>query len=272
MISKTKVNLGITQETLFIPLWARAVELEQENPIIKDPKSAQILQEIDYDFNKFAKAKSTQAGCCLRGLILDNWVRNYLQENPIGPIVEIGAGLNTRFERVDNGEVRWFDLDLPDSMAVRQQFFEETERRHFISASALDTDWIERVKAAGAGQPMFVAEGVLMYLSEEQVKQLFANLLYHFPGSWLAFDSLSPFMVKNQKHHDSLKYTSAKFDWGIQDIRLLKNWDSRYEVIEVYTYRDLLTEYQRRFSLFNRLISLLPLFNNMYRVALIRLG
>ncbi len=271
-MSKTKVNLGITQETLLIPLWARAVELEQKNPIIKDPKSAQILQEIDYDFNKFAKAKSSQVGCCLRGLILDNLVRNYLKENPTGPIVEIGAGLNTRFERVDNGEVRWFDLDLPDSMAVRQQFFEETERRHFISGSALDTDWIERVKADAEKPLMFLAEGVLMYLSQEQVKQLFANLSNYFPGSWLAFDSVSPFIVKNQKHHDSLRHTSAKFDWGIEDIRLIKNWDSRYEVMEVYTYRDLVTQYQRRFSLFTRLISLIPVFSSMYRVALIRLG
>ncbi len=108
--------------------------------------------------------------------------------------------------------------------------------------------------------------------SQEQVKQLFANLSNHFPGSWLAFDSVSPFIVKNQKHHDSLRHTSAKFDWGIEDIRLIKNWDSRYEVMEVYTYRDLLTRYQRRFSLFTRLISLIPVFSSMYRVALIRLG
>ncbi|MEG3847795.1 hypothetical protein QT971_12285 [Microcoleus sp. herbarium19] len=40
-----------------------------------------------------------------------------------GIIVEIGCGLNTRFERVDNGQVRWFDLDMPDSIAVRKKYF-----------------------------------------------------------------------------------------------------------------------------------------------------
>ncbi len=271
-MNKTKVNLDITQETLLIPLWARAVEQEKEDPIIKDPKSAKILQEIDYDFDKFAEAQDSQVACCLRGLILDNWVRNYLLENPKGPIVEIGAGLDTRFERVDNGLLHWFDLDLPDSMTLRQQFFEATKRRHFITASALDTGWIDRVKAAGEGPWMFVAEGVLMYLSEAQVKQLFANLLHHFPGSWFAFDSMSPYMVENQKRHDSLKYTSAKFDWGIQDIWQVKDWDCRYNVMAVCTFHDLPAKYYQRFSLNTRFISSIPLFNGMYRLALIRLG
>jgi O-methyltransferase involved in polyketide biosynthesis len=113
-------------------------------------------------------------------MILDNWVRTYLKEHPQGAIVEIGAGLNTRFERVDNGEVRWFDLDLPDSMKLRKQFFEETERRKFMTASALETDWIASVKAVSAEPCLFLAEGVLMYFNEHQVKQLFANLLSIF--------------------------------------------------------------------------------------------
>jgi O-methyltransferase involved in polyketide biosynthesis len=74
------------------------------------------------------------------------WVRTYFKQHPQDPVVEIGAGLNTRFERLDNGEVRWFDLE-PDSMALRKQFFEETERRKFMTVSALETDWITSVKA-----------------------------------------------------------------------------------------------------------------------------
>jgi len=272
-MSKTKVNLGAVQETLLIPLWARATELEKPDPIIQDPKSVEILEAIDYDFDKFATGKSSQIGTCLRGMILDNWVRAYLQQHPQGSVVEIGAGLNTRFERVDNGEVRWFDLDLPDSMALRKQFFEETERRQFITASALDTDWIERVKAVSAEPCMFVAEGVLMYLSEEQVQQLFANLLKHFPGCWFAFDSMSPLMVKNQNRHDSVNYTSAKFNWSISDIRQIQDWDSRYQVIEVLTFADLPAKYLRRFSLINRLLfSYIPFLRNMYRLTLVRLG
>ncbi|MBW4668490.1 MAG: class I SAM-dependent methyltransferase [Cyanomargarita calcarea GSE-NOS-MK-12-04C] len=272
-MSKTKVNLGVIQETLLITLYARAYELQEADPIIVDPKSAEIVRAIDYDFHKFATAKNSQIGCCLRGMVLDNWVRTYMTQHPQGTVIEIGSGLNTRFERVDNGEVRWFDLDLPDSIAVRRQFFEETERRQFISASALDTDWIEQVKAVSTEPCMFLAEGVLMYLSEQQVKLLFANLLQEFASCFFAFDSMSPLMVRNQKYHDSLKYTSAKFDWGIANIRKIHNWDGHYQVIEVCTFADLPAKYIQRFSLINRLLfSYIPILRDSYRLALVRLG
>jgi O-methyltransferase involved in polyketide biosynthesis len=271
-MSKTKVNLGVIQETLLIPLWARACELQAVDPIIIDQKSAEILAAIDYEFDKFTTASNSQLGCCLRGMILDNWVHTYLQQHPQGVVIEIGAGLNTRFERLDNGKVRWFDLDLPDVMALRKQFFEETKRRHLITASVLNTDWIEHIKATTTEPSMFVAEGVLQYLSERQVKQLLANLLQYFPGSWFAFDSLSPLMVKNQKQHDSLKYTSAKFDWGISDIHKIKGWDSRYEIIEVCKYWDLPAKYRRRFSLLNHFLMLLPPLWDSSRLALVRLS
>lgn len=272
-MTKTKVDLGIVQETLLIPLWARAAELQQADPIICDPKSAEILEAIDYDFDKFATAKGSQLTVCLRGLIIDNWVRTYLKQHPQGPVVEIGAGLNTRFERVDNGEVRWFDLDLPDSMLLRKQFFEETQRRKFITASALETDWIASVKAVSAEPCLFVAEGVLMYFNEQQVKQLFANLLEHFSGSWFAFDSVSPLPVKNQKRHDFLKYTSAKFDWGISDIRKIKDWNPRYQVMEVKTFANLPAKYLQRFPLITRLLFLyIPALQKSYRFALVKLS
>ncbi|BAZ51519.1 tetracenomycin C synthesis protein homolog [Nostoc sp. NIES-4103] len=271
-MNKTKVNLGVVQETLLITLWSRAFELQAADPIIVDPKSAEILAAIDYDFDKLATARSSQIGACLRGMILDNWVHTYLKQYPQGSVIEIGAGLNTRFERVDNGEVRWFDLDLPDVMALRKQFFKETERRKLITASALDIDWIESVKTTATKVNMFVAEGVLQYLTEQQVKQLFANLLQYFPGSWFAFDSLSPLMVKNQQWHDSLKYTSAKFDWGISNIYDIKEWDSRYKVMEVCKYANLPAKYRQRFSLINRLLMLLPALHDSHRLALVRLG
>ena len=253
-MTKTKIELGAVQETLLLTLWARAVETAKTDPIITDPKSVEIIEQIDYDFSKLEKAKGSQVGACLRGLMFDGWVKSFLKENPNGIIVEIGCGLNTRFERLDNGQVRWFDLDMPDSMAVREKYFQETERRKFIASSVLDSSWVDRVKAIGSSPIVFVAEGVLMYLSESQVKQVFALLVENFPGCYFAFDSMSPFMVKNQKQHDAIKHYSAKFDWGIKDIRDIAKWDSRYRIVEVKTMKDAPSEYYQRMGLFNTLI------------------
>lgn len=271
-MTKTKVNLGIVQETLLITLWARAVEANLADPIIKDPKSVEIMEQIDYDFSKLNQAKGSQAGICLRSLAFDKWVTSFLTENPTGIFVEIGCGLNTRFERVDNGQVRWFDLDLPDSMEVRKRFFSETDRRKFIAASVLDSSWIEIVRSAGARPIMFAAEGVLMYLSEAQVQQVFTLLTEHFPGALFAFDSMSPFMVKNQKQHDAIKHFSAKFQWGIKDIQTLQSWDDRYKILETLQMRMVASKYLHRLGLFNSLIFQMPPFKNMYRLSLAKLG
>ncbi|MEH2364454.1 hypothetical protein [Nostoc sp.] len=77
-MNKTKVNLGIIPETLLIPLWARACDLQAADPIIVDPKSSEIIAAIDYESDQFTTAKLSQIGCCLRGTILDNWVCTYI--------------------------------------------------------------------------------------------------------------------------------------------------------------------------------------------------
>lgn len=271
-MAKTKATLGTIQETLLIPLWARAVEIEQSDPIIYDPKSAEIVAAIDYDFDKFSHAKSSQVGCCLRGLILDKWVQQFLAQHPQATVIEIGAGLNTRFERIDNGQVCWFDLDLPDVTAIRQPFFPSSNRRQLIAASALDTDWIAQVKATGNAPYLFICEGVLMYLSEAQVKQLFANLMQHFPGALFAFDSMSSLMAKNQQRHDIMNKMAARFDWHISDVRKIQDWDDRYQVLEVVRFNDLPVQYWQRFSLKERILFSLPVLRNAYRVAIAQLG
>src|SRR3954454_13644307 len=89
--------------TLLVPLWARSVESRKTRPIVHDPRAAEICDALDYDFSIFRRAYGTQVGCVLRGLLYDAWATDFLDRHPEGTIVELGAGLSTRFERVDNG-------------------------------------------------------------------------------------------------------------------------------------------------------------------------
>jgi O-methyltransferase involved in polyketide biosynthesis len=66
--------------------------------------------------------------------MFDVLVADFLRDHPEGTVVEIGCGLNTRFERLDNGRVHWFDLDLPDSIELRQRFFSDSDRRTTLAA------------------------------------------------------------------------------------------------------------------------------------------
>lgn len=263
-------DLGTVQETMFIPLWARAVEQERPAPILRDPRAVELTQSIDYDFSRFREAsKIVQPAACVLAMVIDNWTKRFLQENPDGVVVEIGAGLDTRFERLDNGRVHWFDLDLPDAIALRRRFFRETERRRFLPASALETDWIGAVKELN--RPVFfVAEAVLMYFVEADVKRLFRIIADSLPGSLFAFDACGKLAQKNSRKLDAVKMTNAEFRWGIDDAREVEAWDPRFRYLE----EDTVLNYHRdRFPAAIRFATwLVPAWRRAFTINLIKLG
>src|ERR1700760_3875946 len=168
---QNEVELGQVQETLFIPLVGRAEETKKRRPLLGDPKAVEILESVGFDWSKYSRAGGWTT--VLRSATFDIWVKNFLAENPGGSVVELGTGLNTRFERVDNGAVHWIDLDLPDTIALRRRFFADTGRRRMIAASLADEDWLAAAEQL-PGPHFFVSDGVLTYLTEDAVTRTLA--------------------------------------------------------------------------------------------------
>ena len=56
---------------MLITLWAKASELKQHNPLLRNEKTTEIISKIDYDFGKFKKAAFSQAGVCVRANLID---------------------------------------------------------------------------------------------------------------------------------------------------------------------------------------------------------
>ena len=220
MEGKQQVRLGAVQETLFIPLAARARETQRKHPVLHDPKAVQLAQSIDYDAAKYGRGAGGLV-TVLRTAIIDFWVRSFLAAHPAATVVELGTGLNTRFERVDNGQVHWFDLDLPDTIDLRRNFFADTGRRRMIAASALDEDWLP-VVAQSRGPYFFVADGVLAYLEEEQVTATLARLAERFPGALIALDTYPKQTLDRQHRLAAKKGMDARWAWACDDPRSLE--------------------------------------------------
>ncbi|MDO3399909.1 class I SAM-dependent methyltransferase [Mycolicibacterium neoaurum] len=114
---KIKLELGSVQEALLIPLYGRARDAAARHPLLGDRRAADLVAKVDYDFSRMTGP--SLPGSVIRTSIFDGWVAEFLTEYPSGTVVELGAGLNTRFDRLDNGRASWFDLDLPDVIALR---------------------------------------------------------------------------------------------------------------------------------------------------------
>ncbi|MDT0382287.1 class I SAM-dependent methyltransferase [Streptomyces sp. DSM 42041] len=238
-MDREKPHLGTVQETLLIPLYARAVENGREQPLLRDTRAEEIVAALDYDFARFDELPSL-TGTLLRARLFDRWVSDFLSTHPGGTVVEIGTGLNTRYERVDNGRARWFELDLPDVIDLRGRFFTDTPRRTTIAGSVTDGAWVEAVASQAADGPhLFVAEAVLPYLDAADVHRVVDLLADRFPGSLLALDTAGPGFFDTQEQHDALSKVTARMRWYCPDPAHLAGWLPGTEVLASHTLTSL---------------------------------
>lgn len=215
MTDKIPAQLGAVQETLFIPLAARARETGKRHPLLQDPKAVEMVRAIDFPAEKYRRGVGSEL-VILRTASFDAWVLSFLDAHPQGTVVEIGTGLNTRFERLDNGTVHWFDLDMPDTIALRRQFFEDTDRRRMLSSSVLDEQWLDEI-AAAPGPYFFVAEAVLVYLPPAEVLATLQRIVKRFPDTMIAFDTYSQRTLTMQNRRGTSRGIEARFQWTCDD-------------------------------------------------------
>ena len=221
MADRRQAELGAVQQTLFIPLAARARETGRRRPVLRDPKAVEMVRSIDFDEAAYGRRWGPGFVTLLRTLVFDWWVRQFLVQNPAGTVVELGTGLNTRFERTDNGTAHWVDLDLPDTIELRRRFFEDTDRRQMVAASLTGEDWMAAVEQRPAPY-FFVSDGVLAYLDEADVTGTLSRIAGRFPGAMVAFDTY-PRVTLNQQHKMAERRgMAARWAWACDDPRSLE--------------------------------------------------
>lgn len=229
---KEKIVLTPEQETLLIPLFAKA---NKKNPLFFDQKAKEILDSIEYDFEKLQVPYKTVILVCQRAKKMDTEVRNFLKRHPDGVVLHLGCGLDNRFWRVDNGRVKWYDLDMPPVVELRKQFYKPNNRYTLIASSVIDLAWVDKV-STGNKPVLVILEGLLMYLEEFDVKKLFLKLHEVFPGCRLTADAFSRMAARVANRHASLKYTGAKIGWGVDDPREIECWAPGIQLIEEWYF------------------------------------
>jgi O-methyltransferase involved in polyketide biosynthesis len=226
--------------TMLIPLWARAVESQRARPIVRDTKAVEIMERIDYDFSKFRKAALSQVGVSIGTMLLDRATLDFLERRPQAVVVNLGAGLDTRFERIADGRIRtWYDLDLPEAIELRRRFFSAGAHNVFLAKSLFDFSWMDDVADDGA-PVLIIAEGLLMYFTEHELRPLFHCLAQRFPRAEMLFEMLSPMLVGKARYHDSVTKVggAVEFRWGLLDSRVLESWDHRLQFVAEWNYFD----------------------------------
>ena len=228
-------------ETLLITLYIRATESQRPDALIKDERAVALVTKMSYDFTRIRlkMPEYEKVTLILRNREFDRYARDFLTRRPEAVVVHIGCGLDSRFERVDNGQVEWYDLDLPDVIALRRKFIgSEGERYHLLGCSAFDNAWLDTVSTHHQRPFLFLAEGVLMYFEETQVKSLVLTLRDHFPGAELVFDAFSPLHIRVSNLRLSITELGTRFRWGLWRGQEIEGWGDGIHLLDEWGYLD----------------------------------
>ena len=207
------MNLEGVEKTMLLTLFAKAKHSQQSNHKFYDSKAIEVISKIDYDFSVAEKDKFMQLGTISRTIVLDEMVSDYINDHPECTIVNIASGMDTRFNRLDNGKINWYNVDLENSANYRLMYIEDTDRVKTLAFSAMDPAWAQEILIRK--DVLFIVEGLTMYLNQKDVEDIINIIDANFDKCTIFMEIMPPISVENTKE-ESIEETNTKFTWGVE--------------------------------------------------------
>ena len=251
---KEKIRLSGVPETMLQTVYARAKE-SRGRGAIHDAKAEEIIEKLDYDFSLADKDTAMHSGVIARTIVLDRLTKEWLASHPGAVVVNIACGLDTRCYRM-SGNAHWYNLDLPETMAVREKLLPESGTISQIAMSAME-DWGSEISEQNV-QVLIVIEGLTMYLNAKDVQQIFAVISSRFSQATIFVETMNPMIVKRFKEK-SIEGSHAKFTWGIKNGKALAELLPGFRFMEEHS----LTEGMAVFAPIYKLLDKLPTVRNI---------
>ena len=241
-------------ETMLQTVYARAKESNGRGAI-HDAKAEELIEKLDYDFSLADKDTAMRSGVIARTIVLDKLTKSWLAAHSGAVVVNIACGLDTRCYRM-SGYAHWYNLDLPETMAVREKLLPERGTISQIAMSAME-DWGSEISEQNV-QVLIVIEGLTMYLSEADVQRIFRVISHRFEKATVFVETMNPIIVKRFQEK-SIEGSNAKFTWGVKDGPALAAMLPDFRFVEEYS----LTEGMAAFAPIYRLLDRLPAVRNI---------
>ena len=228
-------SLSGISESLLLPLYFRALETQRPDALIRDESAVELIHKLNLDDTHLSQAQvgvEVQVSVLLRNRQFDRLTSEFLAQYPDAVVIYLGCGLDARYERVDNGQVEWYDLDLPEVIKLRRDLLGgESDRYHLLACSALDHTWMDGVNVHHPRPFFILAEGLFMFFEESQVQALVLALVDHFPASQLVFDAFSPFYIWGNNRRVARTKIGAMAHWALRRGKELEGWGGGIHLI-----------------------------------------
>jgi len=207
-------NLTEEKETLFIPLYGKAMDCHSKKSILNDSTASNIVERVQFDISKHKR--SGERITAVRAKQYDEWTKDFIEKNKNAVVVHLGCGLDARITRTQPPtSIAWFDVDYQEVIDLRKHFYSETDEYKMIASSITSKNWFKTIPADRPA--LIIAEGVFEYLSKEEIKTLLNRLTDYFPYGQMAFDVMNSASTDMRKD-DLQEKTGAILGWAVNDI------------------------------------------------------
>ncbi|HEX5256224.1 MAG TPA: class I SAM-dependent methyltransferase [Mycobacterium sp.] len=220
------------QASLWLTLCGRALDNRLPRPILGDTMADAIVRRIDFDYKKLRIPSSSAIYIAHRAKKLDEIAKQFIASHPNAVGLDLGAGLDSRALRITPPPtVDWYDVDFPEVIAARRQLLPDHAAPHDIGANLNEPSWLDAVPT---GRPaVIVADGLIAFLSEEEMSSLVSRIISHFPSGEIAFNGYSKFAVWAQKRFSGAESirSATKFP-GFDDPRYPERWHPKLKLVK----------------------------------------
>jgi methyltransferase (TIGR00027 family) len=205
----------------------RAMETERPDAIFRDPFARRLAgAQGERIVDSMKRGRDTAWAMIVRTAIMDELVQRGVRDEGVDLVVNLAAGLDARPWRMDlPTELRWVDVDLPGILDYKLDILSDERPKcayEAIRADLTDADARRRVLETVGEEhrnALVLTEGLLVYLTEEQVTAL-ASDLAEVPAfrSWI-IDLASPWLIRwmNRMWGRSAQDGGARFQFAPEE-------------------------------------------------------
>jgi len=199
-------------KTLYIPLYGKAY-VSKKGIILSDKKAEEIWEVEGFTLKGKSKSKWLAYYMGMRSAVFDQWVNKQIKECKDAIILHLGCGMDSRVLRIEKENHVWYDVDFPEVIKERKRYYNETENYHMIESDVRDTSWLKDL--AKDKTAIIVMEGISMYLSNEELKNVLKKITEHFGKVKLFMDCYTTFAAKASKYKNPINDVGVTEVYGL---------------------------------------------------------
>ena len=206
--------MNSVNKTLYIPLYGKSY-VSKKGLFLDDKKAEEIWEAEEFSLKGKSKSNWLAYYMGIRSAVFDEWVKRQMTDAPNAVVIHIGCGMDSRVIRVGTDNHKWYDVDFYEVIEERKRYYAETDDYKMIAGDIRDCKWLTNVKENKTA--IVVMEGVSMYLTIDEMRNLADSLCTHFESITLLVDAYTSFAAKMSKRRNPINDVGVTEVYGIDN-------------------------------------------------------